>query len=177
MIIRGSLVEWCNRPSRRQISGAVRLKGCFVVGRRNHGHRLHLPIESCLVWLDGNRAKLASRVACGQVLTDCTSLLHADDRHEMCDRCVAADGRQFIVYRFFGSSDELLYVGYSADFPTRLRSHRVGRKPSLWFQRVTRWTLVSFTTSDAALAYEEQVIRSERPLHNVRHNDAVLLAA
>lgn len=171
-----SLVEHFTKPWAGQSAGAVRLKGCFVVGRRMHGRRLHLPVEACLVWSHSCRAKLVARTGCGAVLRDVASVLHPTDHLEMCDRCAAADGERFIVYRFFGADDALLYVGYSADFPARLKSHRVGQKPSPWFPLVARWTLVSFPTSEAALDYETAAIQSEHPIYNVRHNDALLAA-
>lgn len=70
------------------------------------------------------------------------------------------------VYRCYSSAGRLLYVGYSADVPERLRQHR---RSSPWFAEVDRIAVKVYRTSAEALAAELEAIRTEWPLHNVRH--------
>lgn len=74
------------------------------------------------------------------------------------------------LYRLRSGSNDLLYVGISGNPPKRWLQHAVD-KP--WWPQVdvsnstTEW----FGTRDEALAMEALAIKSERPLHNIVHND------
>lgn len=149
----------------------ARPKGAFVQGYRSV--KLHLPRRSYAVWTH-ERARLAVETKCGAELLRATSVVEGLDGHVICDWCVLADYRNCIVYRFFDADDVLLYVGFTVSFPGRLGSHFSG---SPWFSEVARWTLADLPDDVTGLAYEAETIRAERPIYNVRHNEAALAAA
>jgi hypothetical protein len=146
-------------------------KGAFVQGYRSV--KLHMPRRSYAVWTRG-RARLAVQAKCGVELLRATSVDEALDGHALCDWCVLADYRNCIVYRFFDAADVLLYVGFTVNFPGRLGTHH---SSSPWFSEVARWTLTDLPDDVTGLAYEAETIRAERPIYNVRHNEAALAAA
>lgn len=76
-------------------------------------------------------------------------------------------GDQTFLYRFFSRSGQLLYVGITNDWSSRLRQHRLG-KP--WYREAVRVELNVYPSRDAADKAERFAIRHERPLHNVTHN-------
>lgn len=158
-----------NKPGVRYATAQP--KGAFVQGHRSV--KLHLPHHSYAVWIN-ERARLAVKTECGAELLRATNVAEAVDGHVLCDWCALADYRPAVVYRFFDADDVLLYVGFTANFPARLGSHF---SASPWFSKVARWTLVDLPDDVAGLAYEAEAIRAERPLHNVRHNEAALAAA
>lgn len=78
------------------------------------------------------------------------------------------------LYRFFDRTDVLLYVGITADLPTRLKNHR-REKP--WWVHVHHITVDQFDTRQDALDAEAEAIRTEGPLHNDQHNDMAVAPA
>ncbi|MEV1013740.1 GIY-YIG nuclease family protein [Micromonospora sp. NPDC049801] len=83
---------------------------------------------------------------------------------------LALENQPHALYRFFDRTDVLLYVGITADLPTRLKSHRKG-KP--WWTQVANITIEPFETRQEALDAEKRAIREEGPLHNDQHNPHV----
>jgi hypothetical protein len=77
--------------------------------------------------------------------------------------------RPHALYRFFGAGGTLLYIGITADLPTRLHDHR-DDKP--WWLGVTNVTLEHYPSRDAVLEAERRAIVAERPLCNNHHNEA-----
>lgn len=77
------------------------------------------------------------------------------------------NGRRHTLYRFFDSTDVLLYVGITVDPSARFTKHR-GDKP--WWEQVDRIALERFDTRKEAEAAEREAIKAEQPLHNVVHN-------
>jgi predicted GIY-YIG superfamily endonuclease len=69
------------------------------------------------------------------------------------------------LYRLFASNRKLLYVGITGDLKTRLAAH-AETKP--WWPEVARKTVEWHMTRASAAKAEVKVIRSERPLHNIR---------
>jgi predicted GIY-YIG superfamily endonuclease len=67
------------------------------------------------------------------------------------------------VYRCFDSANRLLYVGYSADPPARLRTHS---KSATWWPLVDYRTLEWFPTTAEAAHAEHQAILIECPIYN-----------
>lgn len=73
------------------------------------------------------------------------------------------------LYRFFDAQDDLLYVGISMNFASRIRSHKSERD---WFTQIASITLEHYETREAAVEAEKQAITQECPRHNVAHNQA-----
>ncbi|MDN5929502.1 MAG: DUF2637 domain-containing protein [Pseudonocardia sp.] len=68
------------------------------------------------------------------------------------------------VYRLYGDTDQLLYVGI-ADIPaTRLGDHR---RTKTWWSEVVRAEVEAYRTRAEALAVEALAIRTERPVYNI----------
>jgi predicted GIY-YIG superfamily endonuclease len=67
------------------------------------------------------------------------------------------------VYRMFGASGQLLYVGVTADLATRLGSHAEKR----WFPLVAEIRLEWFPDRAAAEAAERRAIQREHPKLNI----------
>ena len=68
------------------------------------------------------------------------------------------------LYRHFGPSDELLYVGISLSAVVRLSQHRDG---SEWFQKIKRVSIEHFATRADALKAEREAVSNEKPIHNI----------
>jgi hypothetical protein len=71
-----------------------------------------------------------------------------------------------VLYRFFDTSDVLLYVGISCRLSSRWRAH--GREKDWWLEAV-RATMEHFDTWDAARVAERRAIKVEAPKYNVVH--------
>lgn len=71
------------------------------------------------------------------------------------------------LYRFFDTSDKLLYVGVSISVAIRLQGH----KSTAWFGRVSKIIIQTFDTRELALAAEIVAIKAECPEFNVTHNN------
>ena len=76
------------------------------------------------------------------------------------------------LYRFFDGQDVLLYIGISLNPHHRWRHHRL-KQP--WWHEVSKITIQTFDTREAAAAAEFAAIRNERPRHNRALNRAAFL--
>ena len=74
---------------------------------------------------------------------------------------------QHVLYRFYDTAGELLYVGVTVHLPNRLTDHR-HTKP--WWTHADRITLEHYPTRAAVLEAERTAIQKERPKWNVVHN-------
>jgi len=72
------------------------------------------------------------------------------------------------VYLFYGVSDELLYVGKSKTIRTRVRSHFASREEGPMCRRVRRVEARQTAGELGALLLELQLIKSLRPMYNIR---------
>ena len=70
------------------------------------------------------------------------------------------------LYRHFAEDGELLYIGISVSFLSRLGQHE---KHSPWFDRIYSVTVEHFDTREEALKAERDAIKSESPTHNKHH--------
>lgn len=75
--------------------------------------------------------------------------------------------RHHALYRFWDAQGALLYVGITADLPTRIKSHRDG-KP--WWSLVAKMTIEPYPDRPSVLAAEVTAIQTEHPLHNRQHS-------
>lgn len=72
------------------------------------------------------------------------------------------------LYRLRSTPGDLLYVGITNNWPTRMKQH-MADKP--WWYEVVGVELVGVIGTRAQLeAIERAVIKAERPLYNVTHN-------
>jgi hypothetical protein len=77
------------------------------------------------------------------------------------------DQQPHALYRFYGAGGTLLYIGLTANLPTRLINHR-DEKP--WWTGVARITVEHFPDRASVVEAERRAIEAERPLYNVQHN-------
>ena len=82
------------------------------------------------------------------------------------------DEQPHALYRFYDRTDVLLYVGITADLPTRLRHHG---KHKNWSHQVSYVRVEQMPGRRAALDAEREAIKNEKPLFNDQHNDIVPL--
>lgn len=81
-----------------------------------------------------------------------------------------SDNEQTTLYRAYNSDGVLLYVGIARNWGRRWEQHS---ERSTFFLATTRLELEHFPTRDAALAAERAAIKTERPIHNVKHGTPV----
>lgn len=79
------------------------------------------------------------------------------------------DTRRTALYRLRNHDDDLLYLGISEKPLQRWVQHAGDKK---WWPEVVSMSLEWFDSNAEALAMEAHAIRSEKPLHNIRHNNA-----
>ena len=72
------------------------------------------------------------------------------------------------LYRFYDEDDRLLYVGITTQACARWAAHAGDKE---WFPTVVRATVEHFADRESAAAAEKAAIRTEKPLHNIRHTD------
>jgi hypothetical protein len=72
----------------------------------------------------------------------------------------------FHLYRHFDADGNLLYVGISLSFLTRLCDHS---QRAAWFWKIARVEVTGYATEADALVAERIAIHQEQPLHNIRH--------
>jgi predicted GIY-YIG superfamily endonuclease len=70
------------------------------------------------------------------------------------------------LYRIYDATDRLLYVGVTGNWFERVAQHANGKG---WWDDVATIKVQAFDSRAEALAAETQAIRTEHPLHNVRH--------
>lgn len=73
-----------------------------------------------------------------------------------------------VLYRFFDSSNTLLYIGITNNIPHRLRSHS---ELQPWWEEVASATMEHYPDRDALEEAERSAIRTERPRHNKAYAD------
>lgn len=73
------------------------------------------------------------------------------------------------LYRHFDCDGRLLYVGVSLSAIKRTAQHR---QRASWFTEITRIEIEWHTSRSAAELAEKRAIKAERPLYNIKHNEA-----
>lgn len=74
------------------------------------------------------------------------------------------------LYRFYDPAGHLLYIGVAGNPGRRFEQH-ANEKP--WWNDIAHSTLTHFATRTEALNAERNAITTERPQHNVTHNNAL----
>lgn len=75
------------------------------------------------------------------------------------------------LYRFYGTDAELLYVGVSDDWPTRLKQHS---RTQHWFQDVREVSCVDYPDREGAEHAERAAIIEEQPRFNTHFRQPVV---
>ena len=81
---------------------------------------------------------------------------------------MSAMSRRHVVYRFYDADREVLYIGITINPPARFTQHQVSKT---WWDDVARITLEKHPSRESALLAEREAIITERPHHNIAHND------
>ena len=81
---------------------------------------------------------------------------------------INTDGREHLLYRMYDEFGELLYIGVTASYDTRMAYHK---STAPWFKYVTRIeTQPAGTIRKDAERLEAAAIRAEEPLKNSNHS-------
>lgn len=76
------------------------------------------------------------------------------------------------LYRLYGATGSLLYVGISVNPEARLKAHRWGPDRQPWRLEIASQAVEWYDTRQQARAAEVAAIRAELPQHNRRHHPA-----
>ena len=82
---------------------------------------------------------------------------------------VELDAIDTALYRHFDKDGGLLYVGISLSHLSRLIQHR---ERAHWYRQIETVKIQWFASRSEAIAAERHAIKTEKPIHNVTHNDA-----
>jgi predicted GIY-YIG superfamily endonuclease len=74
------------------------------------------------------------------------------------------------LYRLFSISGELLYIGITIAFERRMYEHS---RYTDWYADVDSYHTEQIIDRRDAMEAEEYAIKTERPIHNIRHNREV----
>lgn len=75
--------------------------------------------------------------------------------------------QQHVLYRFWGTSGQLLYIGITLDPGARWKTHS---KDKPWWLEVVNITVEVYPSRSAVLDAERAAIIAERPRYNIVHN-------
>jgi predicted GIY-YIG superfamily endonuclease len=75
----------------------------------------------------------------------------------------------FVLYRFYGTDDSLLYIGLTRNPAKRLEQHAGGKS---WWTDVARIEFEHFSSLTELREAEREAIQTEKPAHNIRMNEA-----
>lgn len=75
-----------------------------------------------------------------------------------------------VLYRFYNSRDELLYVGITSNPMTRFRAHQSDKS---WWPEVATINVENYASRRELLAAERAAIKAEHPRYNTTHNRAL----
>lgn len=73
---------------------------------------------------------------------------------------------QHCLYRFYGPSGSLLYIGITFNPGSRWRQHRDTKQ---WWRDVAQITIESHPTRASVLLAEREAIKTEKPQYNILH--------
>ena len=73
----------------------------------------------------------------------------------------------YILYRFYGDGDQLLYIGVTADPGKRMSAHSQN-KP--WWNLVRNITMQNFPNRMQLMRSEKEAIKAENPRFNIVHS-------
>jgi predicted GIY-YIG superfamily endonuclease len=120
--------------------------------------------------LIGGEITYAARWACSSPTDrggslDTILLADPEQAERQCRYCFADPEMSGIgVYRFYDTSDQLIYIGSTNDLVTRIAFHR---KHAPWRDRIADVKVTKYDTRYAALKAEYRAIREERPERNI----------
>lgn len=73
----------------------------------------------------------------------------------------------FVLYRFYGTDNTLLYIGQTQNPPGRMKQHAHEKS---WWTEVGRIELQHYGSLPELVAAEREAITSEKPAHNIKMN-------
>jgi hypothetical protein len=78
---------------------------------------------------------------------------------------------RYRLYRFYNADGDLLYIGQTGRYPLHRLGEHLRDKP--WVAQIATWKVDPrvWVTETDVLRAEERAIRTEKPKHNVVHND------
>ncbi len=145
--------------------GEYKPKGNWIVARKT-GTKNHLVDRAMMLWDRDGQATTAVRAKCGYVFVQVGFTLDPVAA-DYCDECLFCDGfggGPYVVYRFWGHDESLLYVGYTSALLRRLAGH-VSASP--WWPEVANARYVEFTDELSARRAERDAIEQELPKYNI----------
>lgn len=77
---------------------------------------------------------------------------------------MSTQSTEHVVYRFFDANDNLLYVGSTRHWATRLDTHR---RSAEWYPEVARHEVTAYATMEEAREQERTLIATAAPWYNV----------
>lgn len=77
---------------------------------------------------------------------------------------VVRQSARAMVYRLYGESGDLLYVGVTQAMRTRMAAHR---RDKAWWPEVANTVVRTYATREQALAVEHSAIENENPKYNI----------
>lgn len=122
-------------------------------------------VREAAIATDGTSARLVARWQCGGGSVDAVPMVPSADRL-VCQKCAEAIKwpRGPVVYRCYDAEDgELIYIGSSIDFATRIQAHKSG---TYWWDEVGDIHCEPHPTERAARLAESRAIFTERPFYN-----------
>lgn len=135
--------------------------GIWAAGKKSA--RCHRIAAAGIAWEPDGKARLGMYGHCGAFLSNVLIFTDIPDYYDFCEDCLLAGPDVHVVYRFYDMNGGLLYLGYSAQFHARLRSHQT---TSPWWSEVHSSRLAIYDNAPQALAMEAEGIREEQPQHN-----------
>lgn len=145
--------------TRRAMVVAVRAKTPYVIARHGAVPHLHKAVAATF---DGGVAQFAAQYMCGDGARDVMVLPGAAARGGVCPRCEdVAEGP--CVYRCFGPTGDLLYIGSAGARLRRIKSHEAR---TAWWPEVAEVKVERFPIIFEARTSERLAIIAEQPLYN-----------
>jgi hypothetical protein len=102
---------------------------------------------------------------CGVYLMTVDLRVEPSDDVDICDACLMGDTEFQVVYTWWDADGAPIYVGSTADLPTRTQTHV---RDSLWWTRDLTLTFEMHDSIEAARTAEAETIRALKPVNNVR---------
>lgn len=127
----------------------------------------HVPVEFKALFEPGGRARFRARLACGSWTTNGIVLPSMEAAAAACAVCKDTL-KGACVYRCFNAAGELLYIGSTGVFLSRLKQHASG---TTWWDQVADVQDERFPTLPEARAAELAAISAEKPLRNWVHGN------
>lgn len=129
------------------------------VGSRGVAHRISK------VAAPDNALTYHAVMACGTYLTRIAAYSNPPHRVDFCDACLLDNTLFHAVYVYTAPCGECIYVGYTADLPTRIGHHR---STSPWWTPSLSLSYTIYPSEEEGLKAESAAIVARKPTNNSR---------